>query len=88
MEVKQCYLCKRMTATELHHVYNGPFRKKSEKYGYVVNLCHWCHNEPPDGVHFNQDVDNWLKATFQAKAMKENGWAVQEFINQFGRNYL
>lgn len=86
--MKECYLCRRMTNTERHHVFNGPFRKKSEKYGYVVNLCHWCHNEPPDGVHFNQETDTWLKARFQRKAMKENGWSTEDFIREFGRNYI
>ena len=72
---------------ERHHVFNGPFRKKSDKMGYVVDICHPCHNEPPNGVHFNAELDNGLKAYFQEIAMKEHGWDTQEFINQFGKNY-
>lgn len=86
--MKECYICGRWSVTERHHVFNGPFRRKSEKYGYVVDLCHWCHNEPPDGVHFNQEADTWLKATFQRKAMEENGWSTDDFIREFGRNYI
>lgn len=87
-ELKKCYICGVWGYTERHHVFNGAFRKKSEKYGYVVNLCHWCHNEPPDGVHHNAELDNWLKAKFQKKAMQEQGWTTEEFIAEFGRNYI
>lgn len=86
--MKQCYICGKWAYTERHHVFNGPFRKKSEKYGAVVDLCHFCHNEPPDGIHFDQEADNWLKATFQRKIMQEQGWDKERFIKEFGRNYL
>lgn len=86
--MRRCYFCGRCSNIEAHHVFNGPFRKKSDKYGAVVDLCHWCHNEPPDGVHFNAERDNALKAHFQEILMEAHGWSTQEFINQFGRNYL
>ena len=38
---------------EKHHIFGAANRKKSEKYGLTVDLCHWCHNEPPDGAHFS-----------------------------------
>lgn len=84
----ECYICGRYAVLERHHVFNGPFRSKSEKYGAVVNLCHFCHNEPPDGIHFDQEADEWLKATFQRKLMESERWTKQEFIDQFGRSYL
>lgn len=86
--MRRCYLCGRTANIERHHVFNGALRKKSDRYGYVVDLCHWCHNEPPDGVHFNQELDNQLKAHFQEIAMEENGWTKQDFIREFGKNYL
>ena len=86
--MKQCYICGRWAMTERHHVFNGALRRKSEKYGCVVDLCHWCHNEPPYGVHFNQELDNRLKATYQRKVMAENGWDRQKFIQEFGRSYI
>lgn len=86
--MKQCYLCGKYGATEKHHIFPGPFRQKSEKYGLVVDLCHWCHNEPPDGVHQNRERALILKQRGQRKAMKENGWSVDDFIREFGKNYL
>ena len=86
--MNRCFICGRYGPTERHHVYNGPFRKKSDKYGYTVQLCHYCHNEPPNGVHFNQEVDNALKGYFQQFAMEENNWTKEDFIREFGRSYI
>ena len=83
----KCFICGKWGPLETHHVFNGPFRKKSDRMGYVVELCHWCHNEPPLGVHFNADLDNALKAYFQDIAMKEHGWTKEDFIRDFGRSY-
>lgn len=47
-----CDLCGKYGYLELHHIFGGANRSLSEKYGLVVNLCHECHNEPPEGVHF------------------------------------
>ena len=63
-------------------------RKKSEKYGLTVHLCHWCHNEPPNGVHYNQAADTRLKQIGQQTAMREYGWTIDEFRKVFGKNYL
>jgi hypothetical protein len=69
-------------------VFPGPFRKKSERYGAVVELCHNCHNEPPNGVHHNRENANILKARAQRRLMLENGWNTDDFIREFGKNYL
>ena len=85
----RCFLCGRTDWIETHHIFNGTAnRKKSEKYGLTVHLCHWCHNEPPHGVHYNQDADTRLKQIGQKAAMNEYGWTVDEFREVFGKNYL
>ena len=83
-----CDLCGRYLPIERHHVYPGPFRKKSDKYGAVADLCHWCHNEPPDGVHHNRDMAEELKREYQIRLMEENGWTEEQFIKEFGRSYF
>ena len=84
-----CFLCGRNDWIEIHHIFNGTAnRKKSEKYGLTVHLCHWCHNEPPNGAHYNQDADTRLKQIGQKAAMNEYGWTVDEFREVFGKNYL
>lgn len=87
--MRRCFLCGRsMGPIERHHIFGGPFRKKSDKYGLVVDLCHECHNEPPFGVHHCRDMALILKRYGQRKAMRENGWSKDDFIREFGRNYL
>lgn len=66
----------------------NPGRKKSERYGLKVYLCHYCHNEPPNGVHFNKERRLMLQAKAQEIAMERYEWSVEEFIQQFGKNYL
>ncbi len=83
-----CYLCGRWGQIEMHHVFGGPFRKKSDKYGAVVPLCHECHNEPPNGVHHNRERAKILKSRYQKILMDEQGWDKERFIREFGRSYI
>lgn len=86
---KECYLCGSQNMLESHHVYNGnPNRTLSERYGLKVYLCHYCHNEPPNGVHFNAKINLCLKVKTQQKAMEHYGWDVDTFRSIFGKNYL
>lgn len=84
--VRKCYLCGATSWLERHHVFGGPYRTKSDNYGYVVDLCHYCHNEPPNGVHHNKANMDKLRRIFQRK-FEETGTR-EEFIREFGRNYL
>lgn len=83
-----CFLCGCYGPVERHHIFGGALRKKSEKYGLVVGLCHWCHNEPPEGVHHNAAAMQRLHEYGQRKAMKEQGWTVEDFRREFYKNYL
>lgn len=80
-----CYICGRR-ATEWHHIFGGANRINSTKYGLVVPLCHACHNEPPNGVHFNREVMDWLRAEGQKRFETINSH--EDFMRIFGRNYL
>jgi hypothetical protein len=88
----KCFLCGRNGSTDPlddHHIFNGPYRKKSEKYGLKVKLCHHdCHIFGKESVHQNQDVDDILKEHGQLKVMQEQGWTTERFIKEFGRNYI
>ena len=81
-----CEICGRWCLLERHHVFGASNRKKSEKYGYVVNLCHWCHNEPPYGVHHNASMMRSLHQKYQH--IFEQTHTREEFIQEFGKNYL
>ena len=83
-----CFLCGRADWLEKHHIFGASNRKNSEKYGLTVYLCHWCHNEPPDGVHFNPDRMQLLHELGEQKYLDETGDTVDGFIAKFGTNYI
>lgn len=83
-----CFLCGGYGASEWHHIYGGAYRSKSERYGLKVRLHHDCHNEPPQGVHHNKEVMDYLHKIGQVKAMEYYGWTVDEFRAIFGKNYI
>lgn len=83
---EQCFLCHRYGALEWHHIFGGANRQNSTKYGLVVPLCHACHNEPPDGVHFNQE--RMLDLKKQGQRMFESIESHEDFMRIFGKNYL
>lgn len=90
-----CYLCGRICYTEMHHIFPGANRRLSEEDGLVVNLCHACHNEPPNGAHFNRETMLYLKRQGQtmyeeqriAEGMTPEE-ARQSFMQRYGKNYL
>ena len=92
MTEKTCWLCGRNGATDpldKHHIFGGPYRNKSEKYGLVVYLCHHdCHIFGHWAAHQNADTMLRIKQYGQEKAMRENGWGIEDFIREFGKNYL
>ena len=86
--MRRCYLCGKVRHLERHHIFGGANRSLSERYGLVVDLCHYCHNEPPDGVHFNPDRIQLLHELGEQKYLDETGDTVEGFIAKFGTNYL
>jgi hypothetical protein len=81
-----CYLCGKYGPVERHHVPPPAYRKKAERHGFVVNLCHFCHNEPPMGVHHNKERRIAIRQTCQKEY--EQTHTREDFIKEFGRSYL
>lgn len=92
MEDRRCILCGRNGAEDpldVHHIFGGPYRKKSDKYGLTVYLCHSeCHIYGQRAAHRSAETRQMLRRYGQRKAMQEQGWTTEEFIRQFGKNYL
>lgn len=84
---KQCLICKTTYDLHEHHIFFGTAnRRMSEKRGLKVWLCQK-HHTGPTGVHFNKDLDNMLKILGQRVYERKVG-SRQQFIEDFGRNYL
>lgn len=88
----RCFLCGMNTNLEpldCHHVYFGPYRKKSEKYGLKVFLHHnRCHIFGARSVHQCASTDRAIKRVVQKRAMEHYGWTTEQFIELFGKNYI
>lgn len=87
-----CWLCGANGCADpldKHHIFGGANRKKSERMGLVVYLCHnRCHIFGKYSAHQNKETMLKLHQYGQEKAMLENGWDTERFIAEFGRNYL
>lgn len=84
-----CFLCGRTGWLEEHHVFPGPNRQKSEKYGLKVGLCgDSCHRNGRNAAHRCRETADNLKQFWQAKYMIQHHASIQDFRDQFGKNYL
>ena len=82
---RKCLYCRTTENIESHHIFGGPNRKNSEKYGLKVWLCHE-HHTGPQGVHFNKELMDQIHNIGQL--MFEAKYSHEEFIKIFGKNYL
>lgn len=86
---KNCYICKNVHNLELHHIFFGSNRKKSDKDGLVVYLCYE-HHRGTNGVHGK----NGKALNLYLKKIAERAWleyydkTKEDFRKRYGRNYL
>ena len=83
-DLTRCHVCGSRRNLEIHHVMNGPDRKKSTQYGLVVALCANCH-QGPGGVHRNRNLENALKA--EAQEAFEREYPELDWMKLFHRNW-
>ena len=84
---KQCFVCGTTLNLQDHHIiYGTSNRKQSEKYGLKVWLCQE-HHTGSTGVHFNRNLDIYLKKLAQEHFEAEYG-ARNVFRSVFGKSYL
>lgn len=92
MDEKRCWRCGANGAADpldRHHIFGAYNRGKSEKYGLVVYLCHSkCHIFGEKAVHNNAETMLRLHQYGQEKAMREQAWTTEDFMREFGKNYL
>ena len=69
-------------------VYGNGRRQKSIKDGLVVFLTPEMHNMSNRGVHFNREFDLYLKRIAEKAWMEYYGKTVEDFIKEYGVNYL
>ena len=85
-KVKECYLCGKTCRTERHHVFGGPYRKLSEEYGAVVDLCPECHRY----IHSGKGVEDrrQMQCDIQYQVMDANEWDLNWWLLIFNKSWL
>lgn len=83
---RKCYRCGTPLNLHRHHIYFGPYRKWSEKYGCWVYLCGRDHNLSNRGVHNDREYDLLLKSECQ-RAFEEIH-SHELFMEVFGKSYI
>lgn len=82
-----CYLCGSTRNLEEHHIFFGnPLRKISEKNGFKIKLCPYCHRLSKKSPHQDRETDLKLKKVCQREYEKNH--MREEFEKLIGRNYL
>jgi hypothetical protein len=83
--MKQCAECGSTINIHKHHVFGGPNRRISEKYGMTEYLCMLCHTGPA-GIHFNQEMNLRYKQKHQI--LFEDRYGHEMWMKLIGKNYL
>lgn len=85
-DMEHCYFT-RSDKVERHHIYPGFNRKKCEKYGYVIPLRPDLHPNGAQAGSTWKEIDDYLRRACQKDYEKNHG-SREDFIKEFGRNYL
>ena len=87
-----CWLCRylddddRPKSTEVHHIFFGPNRSRSEEYGFTTDLCISHHRTGPNAVHKNRTTCRILQSECQERFEKTH--SREEFVRIIGKSYL
>ena len=79
----KCYFCDKR-AVDTHELIKGRNRKKCIKWGLVVYLCRECHRKTEEDIEFYKETRKLAQLKWKEYYRKGD----EEFINEFGRNYL
>lgn len=82
---RKSYLSGKTGTLHKHHIKNGPYRNKAEKYGVWCYLTAEEHNKL-HSTKEGQEVATWLKQEAQKKF--EQIWSRELWMKEFKRNYL
>ena len=85
---KKCIVCNTTLNIHTHEIFFGKNRKKSIEDGLCVYLCGKHHNQSNEGVHFNHELDQYLKKVAEQSWLEYYNKTIEDFIKRYGKNYL
>ena len=72
-----------------HEVFFGTAnRQKSIRDGLVIFLTPEMHNMSNEGIHFNRNFDIAAKRSGERAWLDYYGKTIDDFIHEYGKNYL
>lgn len=77
-----CCNCGSMHNITKHEIFEGRNRKNSMKYGFVIPLCLWCHQQLQEDVDFNKKWKVKAQTYFE-----ENYGSRDDFYKVFRQYY-
>lgn len=80
-----CMFCGRPREA-IHHIFGGPNRRKSDRFGLIVPLCNAHHNMTNESVHFDKDMRRRVQILGQIAF--ESKYSHEKFMREFGKNYI
>lgn len=82
-DLSKCYFCNNK-AIDWHELLKGRNRKRCIKWGLVVYICRECHRKTEEDSDFYKETRKYAQKMWQKHYNKTK----QDFIDEFGRNYL
>lgn len=81
-----CFEClRKMPHLDVHHIFGGPNRSRSDEDGLTVYLCRECHN----ALHHSKDSGAMQYRYHRiGQEAYERTHTREEFMERYGRNYL
>ena len=81
-----CYYCGRLDGLEKHHVFGGPNRKISDRYGLWIWCDSYHHRDLKEGVQYNKYKNLQLKQDAQMAFEKTHPRSM--WMELIRKNYL
>lgn len=82
-DLNKCFFCSNK-ATDWHELLKGRNRKNCIKWGLCVRICRDCHIKTETDSNFYQEWQVIAQKIWQERYNKNE----EDFIKEFGRNYL
>ncbi len=77
-----CQACGSHGPTHIHHIFEGGYRKISERENFVIELCPCCHNK----AHMDKDFGDALKRDCEMEYLEDH--SMQDWMELMHRNWI
>ena len=84
---RECYICHTQRDLQRHHIFGGPNRRRSDDDGLWIYLC-VDHHTGNHGVHRDFGLALEIKQMGERAWIERYGKTREEFIRDYGKNFL